>query len=301
MELVDNPVLRWKEVFGHELLTNSIIQNPNCPHLQWQFRAKVQDQLAKYQSAGDQFWGNYPSVDELANLAREDDLTFCHLETGLPFPSRKDDSDRNVHFVGAIGVGKSTSLIGLAGQLVRDLDTTVIVFDHKGAPIDCGYLQQCAPDNLIELHFSELEIALLQKPTCVPPSSFIATFTAMTARHLELEHSKRLMLDSLDRVFPRCEEDTPPTFEDWMDAIKRIPVKGSFKIRQYQESALTALQEIHLSFGPVFSFRRSNMLELILTFPGIVVIHTNGLPASMAGYLCGVFAHYEFHRRTSLA
>ena len=138
LAITREPNIRWSDVAGGDTLANSIMMYPNSHNLQRQFHVRVQEQLMKYQVTGDPFHGNYPTAEALRqSLARVNDLfVLAALPTGLPFPMRRTDATKNILLIGTHDSGKSSTNIYIAGQLIRGGDTTVIIFEHKGAPVE---------------------------------------------------------------------------------------------------------------------------------------------------------------------
>jgi hypothetical protein len=144
-------------------------------------------------------------------------------------------------------------------------------------------------------------VALLQPIQGMSLDAFINTLVQLLIGHLDLIASRRLMLQSLHLLFQKFRaKQVSLLLKDLIGLVESIRASSLSRQGQYREAVLFALLEMHYTFGRVFNYAESDMLERIVSYPGCVVIQTAGLPPEMASLLASLFIHYAYERRGAL-
>ena len=116
--LVQNPMLRWGDVPGGDVLVGTLMRDPSDPYLLEQFKVLVEEQRALAVMSGDPFHGAYPPRGQLAPLA-PGRVPICTLPTGDVLSMPVDELRRNLVLVGPTGAAKTSLLRLIAASLLE--------------------------------------------------------------------------------------------------------------------------------------------------------------------------------------
>lgn len=298
VRVLRTPELRMNDVAGVDVLAEQLIVSPDDPYLQDVLSHIVEDQSRAALLSGDPFFGNPPPLGVLPALA-PGRVLILQIPVGEVLTTTLDPP-RNILLAGPTGQGKSTWLRSLLLAAMAAPPTLVLAFDRKpGELIDCRTLAQPGVPLLV-LHWRQLQIALLQPPAGIEPIAFGNALVHLIARESHLFASRRLMLETLERLYRRPRAlGTWPTLSAWMNVLDQIRVSAASRLGQYREAALYAMKQILLELGEVIDYAASDMLDRLLAYRGVVVIITEGLSSPMQALLASLFLNYAYRVRQS--
>lgn len=294
--VTQDPMLRWQDVPGGDLLAGQLMLDPDDAVLGEVFQLTVQQQAAKAMVSGDPFYGNYPPAGVLPPLGRGR-IPLCSLPIRDVMSQPVEGVCKNVLVVGPSGSGKTTWLRAAMAALLEDGQATIVAFDRKGDLVDCAMLTRAGLPLLVLL-WSELMIAMLQHPPGMRLHAFLNTFIQLLASHLNLFASRRLMLETLQLLYKRQRHaGTSPTLAEWIELIESIRVNATSRLGQYREAALFALKSIHTELGGSVGFAASDFFERLFARPGCFVINTSGISVEAASLLASLFIFWAYESR----
>jgi hypothetical protein len=162
--------------------------------------------------------------------------------------------------------------------------------------VDCAALARRELDVLV-LSWDELALNLLQPPTGMPLHAFVNVFVELLARHQSLFATRRLLTETLHLLFQRHTGAGYPLLSEWLTLLASISANAISRLGHYKETALFALKEIAYAFGSVLACRASDVLDRIVTRPGLTVVVTEGLSAAMASLLASLCLNWAYETR----
>lgn len=116
--ITQEPMLRWPDVPGGELLAAPLMVEPNDPVLQELFGLTAREQMAKAMISGDPYHGNYPQVGIIPQLAAGR-IPLLTMPTGDVLSTDIPGLTKNVLVVGPTGGGKTNWLRVLIAALLE--------------------------------------------------------------------------------------------------------------------------------------------------------------------------------------
>ncbi len=117
-QLFHEPMYRWGDVPGSEVLCEQLMLNPQDPYLQDVFEQVRQDQLAQAVVSGNPFHGNAPPVGVLPPLM-PGKIPVATLPTGNVLSIDAIALTKNLCVVGPSGSGKTNWLRVLIAAALR--------------------------------------------------------------------------------------------------------------------------------------------------------------------------------------
>ncbi len=109
LQQTQDPLLRWHDVPGGNLLAEMLINDPEDHELSELYDLTVSQQVAQAVSMGDPFWGSFPPLGSLPPLARGR-VPLVALQTGDVLSIDVKDVMCNVIVCGPTGQGKTSWL-----------------------------------------------------------------------------------------------------------------------------------------------------------------------------------------------
>ena len=291
--LARDPALRLQDRSGADQLVASAELHPHDPYLHELLELVVAEQALWMEAYGNAFTLNTPPKGTFPPIPKPGHIPLTALETGDVLSEPLEAKLKNTIVTGPTGGGKTNVLRAQVLSCVANGATTV-VFDQKGDFTQCQSLE--SHPEVVEVSWNELQYNPLQVPDGVDERSFISNLTELYRRQGHLYASKRLLLETLHRVFAEArQKNKVPVFQDWINAVRRVPVKR--QVRGYQEAALALLTTVKLTLGEVLECERSDAFDRITQHRGCVVIKTVGLDPEMASLLISLIVDWVFQAR----
>ncbi|MDX2199639.1 MAG: hypothetical protein SF069_11795 [Phycisphaerae bacterium] len=293
------PELRLGDIAGIEHLAGGLLAQPDDPHLSELFSQCVEQQYRAAQLDDDPFRVNPPPLGVLPDqlLGRFPILTLPSGEVvSVPLTP-----PQHMVFSGPTGSGKTTLLRTLLVSCIANR-VRAIAFDRKrGELIDAAILS-AARLPVTFLNWHELKIALTQPPPGVAALSYAHTLVHTIARESHLQASRRLMLDTLVALMKKSRRTGVwPRLAEWIKALEAVAGHPASRIGAYREAAVMALRQIQHECGAVLDYAKSDCLDRVLSYEGVMVICTEGLSSPMQALLSSLILTYCYRARQCIA
>lgn len=264
-----------------------LVQNPDDPYLQELFSLGVDAQVRAAVETCDPLYPNYPGLAEHLDF----DIGILELPDGRLFGIPFEACFRNIGIPGPTGTGKSSVLRLVLSQVA--LRARVVLIDRKRSLRELAGLPILGEYWLV-LPWTSLKLALLQAPTGVPREVWASELVSLIARSYSLYASQRPMLELLHKAYSADGAQANP--ESWERQVRGWQCGRGFREQGYKEAMLWTLVNLRQSV-PVFNFAKSNLLELLFSERGGVVVEVDSLPTEHYAFFVSYLLRWIYLRR----
>jgi hypothetical protein len=284
-ELMHAPAFRLADNPGNIALAEHLMVNPHDPYLRELFDKVLEEQLTKFTTSGDPFWGNYPPKGAL-RLPRDNTILIGFMPTGEAFGIPIFEREGHVGIAGPTRQAKTNLLRIIIVQAVLK-GCCVVAMTHKPNELPGLMTLPVLRGICRVLRWTELILALLEPPPGVPRLVWAVQVVDLIARCFGLLASRRLLLGSASNLYLKnAIEDL--NLDRWARYLRGFETGRGLREEGYKESAWWVLETLHLSTGAeqsIFRYLRSNFLQRLFSQPGLTVIEGTGLPSEIFAFI----------------
>jgi len=270
--------------------------DPDDPDTQEELTKYICLQELAFLVSGDEFWGNYPALGSLTHPS--DFLRVGQMPTGDAIGLVISQLPGNLGVLGPTRSGKTTLLEYLFMANPHLLQTACIIAFVKKPELRHLVVTPQIGNRVLVFRRNDLAISWLQKASeQVPDGAWNNEVVRLTAQCYGRFSAQRLLGEIVSDLMENHPEGFYPTLRQVAEVLDAFKPRWGSREAGYKESMSYVLHDLLNCTGSMWDYSSSNLLEVLTSSPGLVIIELEDLPQEHFTFIVTYVARWIYFRR----